>query len=432
MKSIWQNGVTPKEFPKLEGDASTDVLIIGGGITGLLTAYALHNAGVNCILVEKNRVCGGTTGHTTAKLTYQHGLIYGKLLRQYGTERAKAYLDANRLAFERFSELCRHIDCDYEIKDNFVYSTDDPDALEEEMRALDRIGYSAILKDRLPLPIKTAGAVCFREQAQFHPLKLLSHVWSELNIFEQTPVLNVKGRKALTDTGVITAKHIVVATHFPFINRHGAYFLKLYQHRSYVIALKNAEILDGMYVDESKTGLSFRNYKDLLLLGGGGHRTGNKGGGYAELRMLAAKNYPRSAEVCGWAAQDCMSLDGIPYIGRYSSNDSALLVATGFNKWGMTGSMLASELLSDIILEKKNQFLPLFDPSRSILKPQLLINGAETAKNLLTPFGKRCTHLGCRLKWNNAEHTWDCACHGSRFSCSGDVLDSPAQKRLDV
>ena len=135
---------------------------------------------------------------------------------------------------------------------------------------------------------------------------------------------------------------MIAATHFPFINKHGSYFLKLYQHRSYVIALENAQDVNGMYVDECDTGLSFRNYEGLLLLGGGGHRTGKKGGNWAELRAFAAKKYPDSREKHFWATQDCMSLDGIPYIGRYSAKTHGFYVASGFNKWGMTGSMTAA------------------------------------------------------------------------------------------
>lgn len=430
MRSLWKATASLPEFPELVGDVRTDVLIIGGGIAGILTAYLLHEKGIKYVLVEKGRICSGTTGNTTAKITFQHGLIYDKILKSDGTEAARKYLAANRAAFDKYAELCGKTDCDYEIKDNYVYSTDDRRKLEKEVEALEKIGYIADLCENVPLPIKTVGAVKFPDQAQFNPLKFLSSVAEGLNIYENTFVREMRGNTAVTDKGKIHADTVIAATHFPFINKHGSYFLKLYQHRSYVIALENAQDVNGMYVDECDTGLSFRNYEGLLLLGGGGHRTGKKGGNWAELRAFAAKKYPDSREKHFWATQDCMSLDGIPYIGRYSSKTHGFYVASGFNKWGMTGSMTAAMLLSDMILGKRNGFASVFDPSRSIVKPQLFINGAEAVCNLLTPSKKRCPHLGCALKWNEAERSWDCPCHGSRFTEHGRVLDNPANGDL--
>ena len=430
MRSLWKATASLPEFPELVGDVRTDVLIIGGGIAGILTAYLLHEKGVRYILVEKGRICSGTTGNTTAKITFQHGLIYDKILKSDGTEAARKYLAANRAAFDKYAELCGKTDCDYEIKDNYVYSTDDRRKLEKEVEALEKIGYIADLCENVPLPIKTVGAVKFPDQAQFNPLKFLSSVAEGLNIYENTFVREMRGNTAVTDKGKIHADTVIAATHFPFINKHGSYFLKLYQHRSYVIALENAQDVNGMYVDECDTGLSFRNYEGLLLLGGGGHRTGKKGGNWAELRAFAAKKYPNSREKHFWATQDCMSLDGIPYIGRYSAKTHGFYVASGFNKWGMTGSMTAAMLLSDMILGKRNGFASVFDPSRSIVKPQLFINGAEAVCNLLTLSKKRCPHLGCALKWNEAERSWDCPCHGSRFTEHGSVLDNPANGDL--
>lgn len=430
MRSLWKATASLPEFPELVGDVRTDVLIIGGGIAGILTAYLLHEKGVKYVLVEKGRICSGTTGNTTAKITFQHGLIYDKILKSDGTEAARKYLAANRAAFDKYAELCGKTDCDYEIKDNYVYSTDDRRKLEKEVEALEKIGYIADLCENVPLPVKTVGAVKFPDQAQFNPLKFLSSVAEGLNIYENTFVREMRGNTAVTDKGKIHADTVIAATHFPFINKHGSYFLKLYQHRSYVIALENAQDVNGMYVDECDTGLSFRNYEGLLLLGGGGHRTGKKGGNWAELRAFAAKKYPNSREKHFWATQDCMSLDGIPYIGRYSAKTHGFYVASGFNKWGMTGSMTAAMLLSDMILGKRNGFASVFDPSRSIVKPQLFINGAEAVCNLLTPSKKRCPHLGCALKWNEAERSWDCPCHGSRFTEHGSVLDNPANGDL--
>ncbi|MGN1340802.1 MAG: FAD-dependent oxidoreductase [Oscillospiraceae bacterium] len=427
---VWRESVQPPHFRQLSGNIQTGVLIIGGGIAGILTAYFLQQRGAPYVLVEKGRICSGTTGCTTAKITYQHGLIYDKLVRSFGTERAGMYLRANRAAFDKYEQLCSEIDCGYERRNNYVYSINDRRKLENELDALTRLGFPAELSEDIPLPFETAGAVCFPEQAQFHPLKFLYAIAEDLNIYENTFVREMENTTAVTDHGRIRAEKVIVATHFPFINKHGSYFLKLYQHRSYVIALENAQNVGGMYVDENRKGLSFRNYGKYLLLGGGAHRTGKPGGNWNELRGFAAVHYPGAEERYFWAAQDCMSLDGVPYVGQYSLNTPDMYTATGFNKWGMTGAMLSAMLLSDIVCEEQNEYEMLFNPSRSIMKPQLLVNGFEATKNLLTPSKKRCPHLGCSLKYNPAERSWDCACHGSRFSESGEVLDNPANGDL--
>lgn len=431
MKSVWQRDSVIPEFPQLKKDIKTDVLIIGGGITGILTAYFLQQNGINYILVEKEKICSGITQNTTAKITFQHSLIYQKIIKSFDSETAQLYLMANKSAFEKYAQLCSNIDCNYEIKDNYVYSINDRQKLENEICALEKIGYKAKLCNDIPLPFETAGAVQFSDQAQFNPLKFISAIVKDLKIYENTFIQEVDKNTAITDFGKITADKIIITTHFPFINKHGSYFLKLYQHRSYVIALENAENVNGMYVDENHTGMSFRNYKKYLLIGGGGHRTGKQGGGWSELRSFADKYYSESHEKYYWAAQDCMSLDGIPYIGQYSKNTPNLYTASGFNKWGMTGAMLSAIILNDMIMEKKNDYADIFSPSRSILKPQLFINGFEAIKNLMTFSKKRCTHMGCALKWNSAEHSWDCPCHGSRFTEKGEILDNPANKNLE-
>ncbi len=431
MSLIWSENVNFPSFPRLNGKKRTDVLIIGGGLAGILCAYFLKQKGVDYILAEGGKICSGTTAGTTAKITAQHGLIYHKLLKSLGKEQSAMYLNANLSALSEYNKLCKNIDCDFEIKDNYVYSLDDLSLLEKEFSALTKIGYKAYLVKNAALPFKTAGAIKFSNQAQFNPLKFAAAICKDLNILENTFVREIRNNKALTDSGVIEAKKIITATHFPFMNKHGSYFIKMYQHRSYEIALENAPQLNGMYVDESKKGLSFRNYGKYLLLGGGSHRTGKKGGNWKELRNFAARYYPNAHEKYYWAAQDCMSLDGIPYIGHYSKRMNDLYVATGFNKWGMTSSMVSAMLLIDMVIGKKPDWAKVFDPSRSILKPQLALNTFEAVVNLLTPTAKRCPHLGCALKWNSAEHSWDCPCHGSRFSKDGILLENPSTGNLE-
>ena len=430
MKSVWSATTTLPKFPSQNGDIKTDVLIIGGGIAGILTAYFLQQNGVDYVLVEKGRICSGTTQNTTAKITVQHGLVYQKIVKSYGTETAQKYLAANTEAFNKYAELCKNIDCDYEIKDSYVYSVNDRKKLENEMTALQKIGYKADLCDSISIPVESVGAVRFSNQAQFHPLKFLSAISRGLNIYENTFVKEMIGNTAVTNHGMICADKVIAATHFPFINKHGSYFLKLYQHRSYMIALENAQNVNGMYVDESRTGMSFRNYNNLLFIGGGGERTGKIGGNWSELRSFAKEHYPNAKERYFWAAQDCMSLDDIPYIGSYSRSTTDFYVASGFNKWGITGAMVSAIILSDMIAGKSRDYADIFNPSRSIIKPQLFVNGYEAVKNLLTISKKRCPHLGCALKWNCVEHSWDCPCHGSRFAENGKVLDNPANGNI--
>ena len=430
MNSLWENIPKYSRFESLNQDSKTDVLIIGGGITGILCAYLLHQADVPYALVEAETVCSGITKNTTAKITSQHGLIYSKLIRRLGTERAKQYLQANEAALEQYRKVCGGIDCDFEKKDAYVYSLDSRKKIEKEAEALVQLGFPASFSDSLPLPFPVAGAVKFPNQAQFNPLKFVFSITEGLHIYEHTKVNELAGTTAFTRKGKMKAKKIIIATHFPFINKHGCYFLKMYQHRSYVPALENAQDTGGMYIDAAQKGLSFRNSGDLLLLGGGSHRTGKKGGNWQELRAFARRYYPASTERYHWATQDCMTLDGVPYIGPYSAGTQDLFVATGFNKWGMTSSMAAAMLLCDMVQGKQNPFAEVFSPSRSILRPQLAINGLEAAVNLLTPAKKRCPHLGCALKWNPYERTWDCPCHGSRFTKNGRLIDNPATGNL--
>lgn len=427
--SVWQDTHLPK-FKPLKGDIKTDVLVIGGGMAGLLCAYKLQNAGVDVVLAEQNCICGSVTGNTTAKITMQHGLIYQTLLSKLGKERAKLYAKVNQDAVQEFRRLSEGIGCQFEEKDAYVYALDDRQKLEAEAGALHHLGIPATVRDEIPLPFPVAGAVMVKRQAQFHPLQFAAGIANGLRIYENTAVLRVDDKIAITERGRIYADKIIIATHFPFINSHGSYFLKLYQHRSYVLALKKAADVDGMYIGAEKNSLSFRNSGDLLLLGGGGHRTGKQGGAWRELRQFATVHYPSAQEVAHWATQDCMSLDGMPYIGQYSKHTPNLYVATGFNKWGMTGSMAAANILTNEILAQDDSYGDLFSPSRSILKPQLAVNAVSAVSNLLRFTTRRCPHMGCALKWNKAERTWDCPCHGSRFTEDGRLLDNPAMEDL--
>ena len=356
---------------------------------------------------------------------------YHKIFRRYGLDTARVYYEANEAALGEYAKLCGELDCDFERKDNFVFTQDSYYKLEQELNILERIGAHARFATDLPLPFYTMGAVSFPDQAQFHPLKFMTAISRGLKIAEHTPARGFNGNSVLTDYGRIIAEKVIIATHFPVINKHGFYFAKQYQSRSYVIALANAPKLNGMYRDEADDGYSFRNYGNSLLIGGNAHRTGKKTAGWADLEEAAERWYPTARLQYRWAAQDCMTLDSIPYIGKYSRRSSELYVATGFNKWGMTTSMVASMILADKICGRENPYAPVFTPQRSSVHPQLITNMLESTASLLKPTVPRCPHMGCALKWNPQERSWDCPCHGSRFDEDGKLLDNPATGDLN-
>ncbi|EHK2345295.1 FAD-dependent oxidoreductase [Clostridium perfringens] len=476
MKSVWSESCKFRKREALNKDIKTDVLVIGAGIAGILTAYMLKQKGREVVVIDAAEIASGNTKNTTAKITSQHDLIYSKLISEFGEEKARQYAKANELAIKKYKEIIedKRIECDFEEKPAYVYSLNEVDVLKEEVEAAKKLGIDAEFVQEANLPFKINGAVKFNNQAQFNPLKFLRGISNELVIYENTRALEIKENLVVTSGGNITANNIVVATHYPIMNAPGYYFMKMHQERSYVLALENTSEIDGMYIDLNKEGYSFRTYNNLLLLGGISHRTGEneEGGSYDELRKVVKKLYPKAKEKYYWSAQDCMTIDGIPYIGRYSNETPNIYVATGFNKWGMTSSMVSAMIISDMILEKENDFSEIFSPRRFDLS--LSINNIandliETAKNFIAQkvyipsseiehiknghggiieyngekvgvyknkegkeffVSTKCTHLGCQLSWNADELTWDCPCHGSRFDYKGRLIGSPATKDL--
>lgn len=430
MSTIWTSTADLPEFPALDGDLHTDVLIIGGGLAGLLCAYYLQQAGINAALIEAGTLLGGVSGRTTAKITSQHGFIYHKLLRSLGTEKARMYLQANETAIREYRALAGRFDFDFQTEDAFLYTRRNPQHLEREQAALQAIGYNADWVDVPALPFETAGALRFPDQAQCNPLRLAAALCRNLKIYTHTAARSYEKGTIITDRGKIRAEAIIVATHFPLFNKHGSYFLKMYQQRSYVLALEGVPPLPGIYSDEASDGLNFRSFREALLITCGSHRTGKPSTGWDRAADFAARYYPDAVPVSRWATQDCITLDNVPYIGQYSASTPNLYVATGFNKWGMTFSMAAALMLQELLTDRASVWEPLFSPSRSMLRPQLAVNAAESVRNLLTFSRPRCPHLGCALHWNPREHSWDCPCHGSRFSEAGKLLSNPATGNL--
>lgn len=480
MESVWNSEVNFKKRETLSKDIECDILVIGAGMAGILTAYMLSKSGRDVVVIDAKSTASGVTKNTTAKITCQHDLIYDKLIKEFGEEGARQYAKANELAISRYKEIIdeENINCDFEYKDAYVYSLDNIQSLEDEYNAATKLGIDAELVDEVNLPFKVKGALKFRNQAQFNPLKFLRPISEKLTIYENTTALDIT-----EENSVITKEHIeikankiVVATHYPFLNTPGYYFMRMHQERSYVLALENAQDVNGMYksIDKSKNAYSFRNYKNLLLFGGAAQRTGENedGGAYDELRKAAKELYPNAIEKYHWSAQDCMTLDNIPYIGNYSSKTPDIYVETGFKKWGMTNSMAAAMIISDMILEKENDFSEIFSPRRFDMSASMK-NAANdliiTAKNFIAQridipeeniadiqrghggiveykgekagvykdnegnvyaVSTKCAHLGCELQWNGDELTWDCPCHGSRYDYRGNWIESPTNKSL--
>ncbi|MDO5784581.1 MAG: FAD-dependent oxidoreductase [Eubacteriales bacterium] len=478
MQSIWSQEISISQHGPLNNNIETDTAVIGGGLAGILIAYFLQQRGIPVVVLEAGRIGSGQTRNTTAKITSQHNLIYSKLIRNFGIERARQYAQANQAAIHAYRKIIqeRHIDCDFEAIPAYLYTCTNPDLLKQEAEAAQCLGINANFTQEINLPFSVKGAVRFEDQAQFHPLKFLSNISEEVTVYEQTNVRTVDGNLLHTNHGNVKARHIVFATHYPFVNFPGMYFARMHQERSYVLALRHAQQLDGAYLGIDDDGCSFRNAGDLLLLGGGSHRTGinQAGGQYEALQKNAQIWYPNSTEVARWSAQDCIPIDDVPYIGRFARSKPNWFVATGFQKWGMTSSMVAATLLPDLIRGQPNAYAEVFSPQRFYLRAsakKLSANIGQFTKSLAkrafgTPdltldklpkehggvvsangkkvgaykdkTGKvylvsvRCPHLGCELAWNPEERSWDCPCHGSRFDYTGKRISGPAQTDITL
>lgn len=498
-KSFWIDSTLEykKEFSKLEGDKEVDVCIIGGGLTGITTAYYLSKTNLNVVVLEKSKLCEHTSGNTTGKITSQHDLFYDYLLQSEGKEKAKQYYEANQQAISNIEQIIQEekIDCDFEKQNAYVFTQKEEEIpkIKKEVEAVKQIGGKAEFVEKIDLPIAIKGAIEFPNQAQFHPVKyaqgLINSILrtNQVSFYENTKVVDVKegkeGYDILVEKGKkVNAKYVVIASHYPIINVPGYYFLKMYQSLSYVIGVETQkELFQGMYINSEKPTISFRTAKKgnnrLLLIGGMDHKTGEDldlSLSFEKLIDIAKQIDPQGKVAYRCCTQDCISLDKIPYIGEFSNLMPNVYVGTGYKKWGMTTSNIAANIIVDKILNKENPYEEVFTSTR--LKPiknyqemgnmlKEVVEGLviekvkiskETMENIKMNQGKIvevdgkkvgvyrdengkifavkpvCSHLGCQLNWNNLEKTWDCPCHGSRFTYTGKSIYDPSIKDLET
>ena len=472
-KSIWELTTSIDKKPELEQDINCDILIIGAGLAGSLLGYFLATENKNIVIVDANRIASGTTKNTTAKITAQHGLIYNKLLKSIGFRKTKLFYNANIMALNKYEEIIKrnNIDCDFERKDSYVYTLKETSKLKKEYKAYKKLNIEGNLVKETSLPFKVKEAIVLKNQAMFNPLKFIKHITKDLNVYENTKVIKVNKNTVKCENGsTINFNKLVVASHFPIIDNMGYFFVKQNQYKSHLLALKTSKKVNDMYIDKDNNGYTLRDYKDWVLFAGYSHKTGKKADKYyfEKLKTDAKKYFPDGEVVAEFSAQDCMSLDKMPYIGKYSKREDNIYVATGFNKWGMTGCMLSALILKDLLNEKENKYMNLFSPSRfnflaSI--PNLTKNLIQTVDGLLIKrillknkkvinlnkkesiivkhkkkylgvykdennelfiIDARCPHLGCILSFNKEEKTYECPCHGSKFNYKGELLNSPS------
>lgn len=496
MNSLWLcEDLKSNSFKCLNNDISCDVCIVGAGIFGLTCGYYLSKLGLKVTIIDKSDIARKTTGHTTAKITSQHGLFYTYLVDTYGKQFAKDYLLANEEAIENIKNIidAENINCDFENQSNFVYTTEEAevDKIKKEVDCVNAIGFPANFVTKTGLPFEITGGIQFKNQAQFNPIKYVNGLCNCIiknngKIYTNTTVYDVKKDNDLFSTftinGIIKSKYVILASHYPFVNFPGMYFFKMYQSSSYVIGIDTKKTLfNGMYISSSNPIYSFRTAfyqgKKILLLGGSNHKTGTPvtyKDSYLTLEDYARQLYPNCEILFRWNTRDCITLDKVPYIGLFSNTLDNLYVGTGFNKWGMTSSNVSANIICDMVLGKSNKFAYVFDSTR--VKP---VKNRIEVKNMISesvnslalkkfksanisldniPFNSGgiidvnnqkvgiykdtsgnifavkpiCTHLGCLLSWNDTDKTWDCPCHGSRFDFMGKNLYDPAFKDLEI
>jgi glycine/D-amino acid oxidase-like deaminating enzyme/nitrite reductase/ring-hydroxylating ferredoxin subunit len=493
-KSFWLDTATRDEYPSLDSDRSFDIAVLGGGLCGITTALLLKQAGARVAVIEAGRVGGGATGYTTGKITSLHSQIYAQLKSKFGEDSARTYGQANEAAIDRMERLVDElgIECDFRRKPNYTYtsSQDQLDSLREEADTARQLGLPASFTTDVDLPLPVEGAVRFEHQAEFHPIKYLAALAGAIpgggsEIFEHTPAVAVDDGERVTVTtrrGAVTAEHVVVATHFPFLDRAG-FFARMHPERSYVVAARlRSRAPAAMYISVDSPTRSIRTTPhdgdDLLLVGGEGHKVGQEPDTEARYAVLAdwlREHFDVGPIEWRWSTQDPITDDHIPYIGKLHRGTDNVYVATGFAKWGLAHSTVAAMIIGDAISGRESPWAEFYDPTRvtpltsakdfvkeninvakrfvrdrlshpdslrelDAIKPGdgaiVTIDGDKLAAyrsasgelKLLSPV---CTHMGCLVTWNPAERSWDCPCHGSRYAIDGTVLEGPTVEPLD-
>lgn len=496
MKSYWLESAKKQEFETLNEDTLTDILVIGGGLTGITTAYYLTKASRDVIIIDKNGIGEHTSGNNTGKITSQHGLFYNYLINSKGEKFAKKYYEANQKAIKEIKNIVHKegIDCGFKTESSYVFTNkiEEIENLKQEVKAIKKIEGKVEYVEKIDIPIQMIAAVKFPEQASFNPKKYIDGLSKKIvkqggKIFENTTAVKVEKEGKVYNTYLSNNKKIksnivVLATHYPIINIPGYYFMKMYQSMSYIIAIDPKEkLFDGMYINAELPTISLRPIKyedkELLLLAGSDHKTGDKrdlSNSYSFLEKIAKEMYPNCEVKYKWNTEDCISLDKIPYIGIFSSLMPDVYLGTGYKKWGITSSNIAANIIADKILGKENEYSDIFNSTRvepvknieevkNMLKEttySLILNKfnipEETLKDVKKGEGKIvkvedekigiykdengkifaikpiCSHLGCEVSWNNLDKTWDCPCHGSRFNYKGECISEPAIKNLEI
>ncbi|NLJ79328.1 MAG: FAD-binding oxidoreductase, partial [Tissierellia bacterium] len=373
-KSYWISSTGDTDYPTLDRDIDIDVAIVGGGIVGIATAYQLQKSGIGVAILEGDRIAQGTTGHTTAKITSQHNLIYAKLIAQFGQDLAQQYATANELAIKEMKKIAdeNNIDCGYSTQSAFVFTQNDGyvQQIKDEVEAAKSLGITAAFVDEISLPIPIKAGVRFDNQAQFHPRKFLLSIAQMIHqngvqIYEQSRVIDLDMGKddkyilTTSDNHTITANRVVIASHYPFYNKVDAYYARITQSRTYAIAIKTKEKFPGgVFINAEKPNRSLRGLDtdsgEYILIVGDSHRTGYGGHDtnkhYKALIDFAESIFTVEDIPYRWSTQDCMSIDGVPYIGQFSEKIPNLYIATGFGKWGITNGLVSSILLKDLII----------------------------------------------------------------------------------
>jgi glycine/D-amino acid oxidase-like deaminating enzyme/nitrite reductase/ring-hydroxylating ferredoxin subunit len=502
--SYWIDSTSPAQFPTLSqlatgnvalnesSNITVDVAVVGGGIAGLTAAFLLKRAGKTVVLLEADQIATGTSGHTTAKLTSLHQVIYADLIKEVGEEKARLYGQSNQAAVEQVATWVteENIDCDFSRQSAYSYAetNDQLDQIKAEVEAALKLGLPASFVQETTLPFPITGAIKFDHQAQFHVRKYLLHLAKQIAgdgsyVFEHTRVETVEEGapcQVITKQGVIHASDVIVTTNLPILNQ-GLFFAKAYAKRSYIIGAKidPARAPQGMFIGVGQGYHSIRTTPHqgglLLMIGGEGHKVGavtNTEENYQKLETFARERFGINAIDYRWSTQDYVSFDKIPYIGKLTPFSEHVFVATGFSLWGMSNGTLSGMILADAILGIENPWADLYDATRAtpFLKPESLkenvsvgihwigdrLKGLQSSTQqlaageakVLTVDGKKvaayrdedgqihtvsavCTHLGCIVNWNSAERSWDCPCHGARFNCDGKVLHAPAIQDLE-